>query len=69
MERKKGWNKSRKEQLTFMWVTVKISKMCIIGGLEGQEKKNGTEATFELMMAENFLKLMKDQLTYPRCST
>lgn len=58
MKRKKGWNKSRNECLS-MCVTVKISNMCIIG-LKGEEEKDGTEAIFELTVAENFLKLMRD---------
>ena len=40
--------------------SIKLNNICIIGVPEEKERKKGTENSFELVIAENFLNLGKE---------
>ena len=55
--------KTNEESLRELWDNVKHTNIHIIGVTEGEVRKKGKEKIFEVITAENFLKMGKKPLT------
>ena len=52
--------KRNEDSLRDLWDNVKRTNICIIGVLEEEEKKKGSEKIFEEIIVENFLNMGKE---------
>ena len=58
MQNKKKKKESKKHSINSLWDNFKMSNICIIGVLEGEEKEQETGNIFEKIMKENFPNLV-----------
>uniref|UniRef100_A0A9L0SD25 L1 transposable element RRM domain-containing protein n=1 Tax=Equus caballus TaxID=9796 RepID=A0A9L0SD25_HORSE len=63
MEREEGMKKME-QNIQELWNSDKRCNLCIMEMPEGKERKEGTEETFEVIIAEKFPKLMTDTKPY-----
>lgn len=58
-ENKQIWMEKSEESLYDLWDTIKRTNLEIIKGPE-EERENGAQRLFKVIMAENFLNLVRD---------
>ena len=60
MQNKKKKKESKKHSINSLWDNFKMSNICIIGVLEGEEKEQENGNLFEKIIKENFPNLVKE---------